>query len=67
MAKESKGTPRQSESEQLDARDVNEGFSLVVSKPPEDIISVIKQVAPSLRPSERRVAEAVLSDVKSAL
>ena len=43
------------------------GFSLAVSKVPEDIISVIKQAAPTLRPSERRVAEAVLADVNFAL
>lgn len=43
------------------------GFSLVMSKPPEDIISIIKQRVSDLRPSERRVAEAVLTDVKSAL
>src|SRR3982751_5556734 len=43
------------------------GFSLAVSKISEDIISVIKQAAPSLRPSERRVAEAVLADVNFAL
>jgi DNA-binding MurR/RpiR family transcriptional regulator len=39
----------------------------MVSKAPEDIISVIKQTAPGLRPSERRVAEAVLADVNFAL
>jgi RpiR family transcriptional regulator, carbohydrate utilization regulator len=43
------------------------GFSLSFSKPPEDIISVIKQAAANLRPSERRVAEAVLADVNFAL
>jgi len=43
------------------------GFSLLVSKAPEDIISIIKQTAPSLRPSERRVAEAVLADVNFAV
>jgi DNA-binding MurR/RpiR family transcriptional regulator len=43
------------------------GFSLAVSKVSEDIISVIKQAMPMLRPSERRVAEAVLSDVNFAL
>lgn len=43
------------------------GFSLVMSKPSEDVISVIKRAVPDLRPSERRVAEVVLSDVKSAL
>jgi len=43
------------------------GFSLTVSKVSEDIISVIKQAAPTLRPSERRVAEAVLADVNFAL
>jgi len=43
------------------------GFSLAVSKVSEDIISVIKQAAPALRPSERRVADAVLADVNFAL
>ena len=43
------------------------GFSLAVSKVSEDIISVIKQASPTLRPSERRVAEAVLADVNFAL
>src|SRR6476620_8866185 len=43
------------------------GFSLLVSKAPEDIISIIKQTAPTLRPSERRVAEAVLADVNFAV
>jgi len=38
-----------------------------VSKAPEDIISVIKQTAPTLRPSERRVADAILADVDFAL
>lgn len=46
---------------------VHAGFSLVMSNPPEDIILAIKQAAPNLRPSERRVAEAVLSDVNSAI
>lgn len=43
------------------------GFSLVVTKVPEDIISIIKQAAPALRPSERRVADAVLADVNFAV
>jgi len=43
------------------------GYSLRVSKAPEDIISVIKQTAPTLRPSERRVADAILADVDFAL
>ena len=38
-----------------------------MSKAPEDIISVIKQTAPTLRPSERRVADAILADVDFAL
>lgn len=48
-------------------RDTRAGYSFVVSKAPEDIISVIKQTAPDLRPSERRVAEAILADVNFAL
>lgn len=48
-------------------RDTRAGFSLIVSKVPEDIISVIKQAASSLRPSERRVAEVVLADVNFAV
>ena len=48
-------------------RETRAGYSLKVSKAPEDIISVIKQSAPSLRPSERRVAEAILADVDFAL
>ena len=48
-------------------RETRAGYSLRVSKPPEDIISVIKQTAPNLRPSERRVAEAILADVNFAL
>ena len=43
------------------------GYSLTVSKAPDDIISIIKQTVPSLRPSERRVAEAILADVDFAL
>jgi RpiR family carbohydrate utilization transcriptional regulator len=43
------------------------GYSLTLSKAPDDIISIIKQTAPSLRPSERRVAEAILADVNFAL
>jgi len=43
------------------------GFSLHVSKVPEDIISTIKLTVPSLRRSERRVAEAVLADVDFAV
>jgi len=43
------------------------GFSLVASKVPDDIISIIKQTTPTLRPSERRVAEAVLGDVDFAV
>lgn len=50
-----------------DRRDTRAGYSLMVSKAPEDIISVIKQTAPALRPSERRVAEAILADVNFAL
>ena len=50
-----------------DRRDTRAGYSFRVSKAPEDIISVIKQTAPSLRPSERRVAEAILADVNFAL
>lgn len=48
-------------------RDTRAGFSLTVSNTPEDIISVIKQAASTLRPSERRVAEVVLADVNFAL
>lgn len=47
--------------------DTRAGYSLSVAKAPEDIISVIKQTAPNLRPSERRVAEAILADVNFAL
>ncbi len=43
------------------------GYSFAVSKVPEDIISVIKRAAPDLRPSERRVADAILADVDFAL
>ena len=43
------------------------GFSLPVSDIPDDIISVIKQNVASLRPSERRVAHAVLADVNFAV
>src|SRR4051812_20232650 len=50
-----------------DRRETRAGYSLRVSKAPEDIISVIKQTAPNLRPSERRVAEAILADVDFAL
>lgn len=50
-----------------DRRDTRAGYSLMVSKAPEDIISVIKQTAPNLRPSERRVADAILADVDFAL
>jgi RpiR family carbohydrate utilization transcriptional regulator len=50
-----------------DRRDARAGYSFKVSKAPEDIISVIKQTAPNLRPSERRVAEAILADVNFAL
>ena len=32
-----------------------------------DIISVIKQIGPTLRPSEQRVAEAMLADVDFAV
>ena len=42
------------------------GFSLAVSKVSEDIISVIKQSTPALRPSERRVAEAVLAEERES-
>jgi RpiR family carbohydrate utilization transcriptional regulator len=48
-------------------RDTRAGYSFRISKPPEDIISIIKQTAPNLRPSERRVAEAILADVNFAL
>lgn len=48
-------------------RDTRAGYSFAVSKAPEDIISVIKQAAPNLRPSERRVAEVILADVNFAL
>lgn len=48
-------------------RDTRAGYSFMVSKAPEDIISVIKQTAPDLRPSERRVAEVILADVNFAL
>ena len=48
-------------------RDTRAGFSLTVSKVPEDIISVIKQTASTLRPSEKRVAEVILADVNFAL
>lgn len=50
-----------------DPRETRAGYSFRVSKAPEDIISVIKQTAPILRPSERRVAEAILADVDFAL
>ena len=50
-----------------DRRETRAGYSFKVSKAPEDIISVIKQTAPTLRPSERRVAEAILADVDFAL
>lgn len=50
-----------------DRHDTRAGFSLTISKVSEDVISVIKQAAPNLRPSERRVAEAVLADVNFAL
>jgi len=50
-----------------DPRETRAGYSFRVSKAPEDIISVIKQTAPGLRPSERRVAEAILADVDFAL
>src|SRR3954468_15781358 len=50
-----------------DRRETRAGFSLAVSNAPEDIISVIKQTASALRPSERRVAEVVLADVNFAL
>ena len=48
-------------------RDTRAGYSLRVSKAPEDIISVIKQTEPTLRPSERRVADAILADDDFAL
>ncbi|MDO9413902.1 MAG: MurR/RpiR family transcriptional regulator [Pseudolabrys sp.] len=48
-------------------RDPRAGYSFSVSKAPEDIISVIKQTAPELRPSERRVADVILADVNFAL
>src|SRR6185295_8021304 len=48
-------------------RETRAGYSLRVSQAPEDIISVIKQSAPGLRPSERRVADAILADVSFAL
>ena len=50
-----------------DRRDTRAGYSFRVSKAPDDIISIIKQTAPNLRPSERRVAEAILADVNFAL
>lgn len=43
------------------------GFSLSVSDLPDDIISIIKQTTTHLRPSERRVADAVLADVNFAV
>jgi DNA-binding MurR/RpiR family transcriptional regulator len=43
------------------------GFSLSVSDLPDDIISIIKQKTAELRPSERRVADAVLADVNFAV
>ncbi len=43
------------------------GFSLIPAKVPEDIISTIRQAMPSLRPSERRVAETLLADVEKTL
>src|SRR4051812_9124650 len=55
------------EKAKADRRDTRAGYSLMVSKPPDDIISIIKQAAPNLRPSERRVAEAILADVNFAL
>lgn len=51
----------------LAEHDTRAGFSLMVSKLPDDIISVIKQAATNLRPSERRVAEVVLADVNFAV
>jgi DNA-binding MurR/RpiR family transcriptional regulator len=51
----------------LAEHDTRAGFSLTVSKLPDDIISVIKQAATNLRPSERRVAEVVLADVNFAV
>jgi DNA-binding MurR/RpiR family transcriptional regulator len=56
-----------SEKAKADRRGTRAGYSLMVSKVPEDIISIIKQTAPNLRPSERRVAEAILADVSFAL
>jgi DNA-binding MurR/RpiR family transcriptional regulator len=50
-----------------DRRETRAGYSFRVSKAPEDIISLIKQAAPILRPSERRVAEAILADVDFAV
>ena len=50
-----------------DRRSTRAGYSLAVTKPPEDIISVIKRALPDIRPSERRVAEVILADVDFAL
>jgi DNA-binding MurR/RpiR family transcriptional regulator len=58
--------PRQPESTNRDERP-RAGFSLAVTTPPDDIISIIKHTMANLRPSERRVADAVLADVSFAV
>jgi RpiR family transcriptional regulator, carbohydrate utilization regulator len=40
---------------------------LVPSGAPDDIVGVIRQIAPTLRPAERRVADAILADVGLAV
>jgi RpiR family carbohydrate utilization transcriptional regulator len=64
---DTKGAGGSENAKAADRRDARAGYSFKVSKAPEDIISVIKQTAPNLRPSERRVAEAILADVNFAL
>ena len=64
---ETKGASGSESAKAAGRRDTRAGYSLRVSKAPEDIISVIKQTAPTLRPSERRVADAILADVDFAL
>jgi len=64
---ETKGPGGSESAKVAERRATRAGYSFRASKAPEDIISIIKQTAPTLRPSERRVADAILADVDFAL
>jgi len=66
-AAETKGPGGSENAKVAERRATRAGYSFRASKALEDIISIIKQTAPTLRPSERRVADAILADVSFAL